>query len=179
MKLKRELVHVIKYLKEDKKRIIFVVSSIFITSILGLSYGYLVGKLVEEITKLASDKLDKAMRIKEKLEKYAAIDAVKEEVVAKYEEENKEKLDSEELTLLITKVKLILENIEYDIFRSITVNEKTRSDGRSMTEIRPLSTAIDLLPRTHGSALFTRGETQALAITENNVFLLEIFTKNY
>jgi polyribonucleotide nucleotidyltransferase len=122
-------------------------------------------ELVKEITDLAADKLDKAMRIKEKLEKYAAIDAVKEEVVAKYEEENKEKLDSEELTLLLTKVKLILENIEYDIFRSITVNEKTRSDGRSMTEIRPLSTAIDLLPRTHGSALFTRGETQALAVT--------------
>ena len=121
--------------------------------------------LVKEITALASDKLDKAMRIKEKLEKYAAIDAVKEEVVAKYEEENKEKLDAEELTLLLTKVKLILENIEYDIFRSITVNEKTRSDGRKMTEIRPLSTAIDLLPRTHGSALFTRGETQALAVT--------------
>ena len=122
-------------------------------------------ELVDEITKLASDKLDKAMRIREKLEKYAAIDAVKEEIVSKYEEENKDKLDSEELTLLLTKVKLILENIEYDIFRSITVNEKTRSDGRSMTEIRPLSTAIDLLPRTHGSALFTRGETQALAVT--------------
>ena len=122
-------------------------------------------ELVDEITKLAADKLDKAMRIKEKLEKYAAIDAVKEEIVTKYEEENKDKLDTEELTLLTTKVKLILENIEYDIFRSITVNEKTRSDGRSMTEIRPLSTAIDLLPRTHGSALFTRGETQALAVT--------------
>ena len=122
-------------------------------------------ELVDEITKLASDKLDKAMRIKEKLEKYAAIDAIKEEVVNKYEEENKDKLDAEELTLLLTKVKLILENIEYDIFRSITVNEKTRSDGRKMTEIRPLSTAIDLLPRTHGSALFTRGETQALAVT--------------
>ena len=122
-------------------------------------------ELIDEITKLASDKLDKAMRIREKLEKYAAIDAVKEEVVSKYESENKDKLDSEELTLLLTKVKLILENIEYDIFRSITVNEKTRSDGRSMTEIRPLSTAIDLLPRTHGSALFTRGETQALAVT--------------
>ena len=51
--------------------------------------------LVKEITDLASDKLDKAMRIKEKLEKYAAIDQVKEEIVAKYEEENKEKLDSE------------------------------------------------------------------------------------
>ena len=121
-------------------------------------------ELKEEIKKLASDKLDKAMRIKEKLEKYAAIDAVKEEVVTKYEEENSE-LDKEELNILITKVKLVLEEIEYDIFRNITVNEKTRSDGRGMKEIRPLSTDIDLLPRTHGSALFTRGETQALAIT--------------
>ena len=121
-------------------------------------------ELVEEIKALASEKLDAAMRIREKLEKYAAIDAVKEEVVKKYEEENSE-LDSEELTILLTKVKLILEQIEYDIFRSITVNEKTRSDGRGMKEIRPLSTGIDLLPRTHGSALFTRGETQALAVT--------------
>ena len=121
-------------------------------------------ELVEEIKTLASEKLDAAMRIREKLEKYAAIDAVKEEVVKKYEEENSE-LDSEELTILLTKVKLILEQIEYDIFRSITVNEKTRSDGRGMKEIRPLSTGIDLLPRTHGSALFTRGETQALAVT--------------
>ncbi len=122
-------------------------------------------ELVNEIKELASDKLDAAMRIKEKLEKYAAIDAVKEEVVAKYEEENKDKLEAEDLNILLTKVKLILEQIEYDIFRSITVNEKTRSDGRAMDEIRPLSTAIDLLPRTHGSALFTRGETQALAVT--------------
>ena len=122
-------------------------------------------ELVDEITRLAADKLDSAMRIKEKLEKYAAIDAVKEEIVNKYEEENHDKLEADELTLLLTKVKLILENIEYDIFRNITVNEKTRSDGRKMTEIRPLSTDIDLLPRTHGSALFTRGETQALAVT--------------
>ena len=121
-------------------------------------------ELREEVTKLAADKLDAAMRIKEKLEKYAAIDAVKEEVVNKYTEENSD-LDKDELNVLITKVKLVLESIEYDIFRNITVKEKTRSDGRKMTEIRPLSTDIDLLPRTHGSALFTRGETQALAIT--------------
>ncbi len=120
--------------------------------------------LREEIKSLATDKLDAALRIKEKLEKYAAIDKVKEDVVAKYEEENSS-LDKEELNILITKVKLVLESIEYDIFRNITVNEKTRADGRAMTEIRPLSTDIDLLPRTHGSALFTRGETQALAIT--------------
>ena len=120
--------------------------------------------LREEIKALASTKLDSAMRIKEKLEKYAAIDAVKEEVVSKYETENNN-LDKEELNILLTKVKLVLEEIEYDIFRAITVNEKTRSDGRKMDEIRPLSTDIDLLPRTHGSALFTRGETQALAVT--------------
>ena len=120
--------------------------------------------LREEVKVLAAEKLDKAMRIKEKLEKYAAIDAVKEEVVAKYEEENSN-LDKEELNILITKVKLVLESIEYDIFRAITVNEKTRSDGRKMNEIRALSTDIDLLPRTHGSAVFTRGETQALAVT--------------
>ena len=121
-------------------------------------------ELRNEVYNLASDKLDEAMRIKEKLVKYEAIDKVKEDVVAKYEEENSD-LDDKELTELITKVKLVLESIEYDIFRSITVNEKTRSDGRAMDEIRPLSTEIDVLPRTHGSAVFTRGETQAMAIT--------------
>ncbi|MCR5483793.1 MAG: polyribonucleotide nucleotidyltransferase [Bacilli bacterium] len=121
-------------------------------------------ELRKEVYDLAADKLDSAMRIKDKLEKYAAIDAVKEEVVNKYTEENSELKDAE-LNELITKVKLVLESIEYDIFRSITVNEKTRSDGRKMDEIRPLSARIDLLPRTHGSGLFTRGETQALAVT--------------
>ena len=121
-------------------------------------------ELKNEIKDLCSDKLDQAMRIKEKLEKYAAIDAVKEEVVKKYEEENSN-LEESELKELITKVKLVLSEIEYEIFRSIVVKEKLRADGRTMTEIRPLSTDIDLLPRTHGSALFTRGETQALSTT--------------
>ena len=120
--------------------------------------------LREEIKELAADKLDKAMRIKAKLEKYAAIDAVKEEVVNKYVAKN-EGMDKDELEVLTTKVKLVLESIEYDIFRGITVNEHMRSDGRAMDEIRPLDAQVDLLPRTHGSALFTRGETQALAIT--------------
>ena len=112
-------------------------------------------ELREEVKSLAADKLDSAMRIKEKLAKYEAIDNVKKEVVSKYEEENSDLL----------KAKLVLESIEYDIFRSITVNEKTRADGRAMNEIRPLSGEIDILPRTHGSAVFTRGETQALAVT--------------
>ena len=121
-------------------------------------------ELREEVKGLAADKLDSAMRIKEKLAKYEAIDNVKKEVVSKYEEENSD-LDKDELNILLTKVKLVLESIEYDIFRSITVNEKTRADGRAMNEIRPLSGEIDILPRTHGSAVFTRGETQALAVT--------------
>ena len=121
-------------------------------------------ELREEVKSLAADKLDSAMRIKEKLAKYEAIDNIKKEVVSKYEEENSD-LDKDELNILLTKVKLVLESIEYDIFRSITVNEKTRADGRAMNEIRPLSGEIDILPRTHGSAVFTRGETQALAVT--------------
>ena len=119
----------------------------------------------KEIRDLVEDKLNKAMRIKEKLEKYAAIDSAKEEVVEKYRSEYEDKIKEKELNELLTKVKLVLEEIEYEIFRCIVVKEHTRADGRAMTEIRPLSTDIDILPRTHGSALFTRGETQALAIT--------------
>ena len=121
-------------------------------------------ELKEEISSLCRDKLDEALRIKDKLEKYAAIDKVKEDVVTKYEEENSE-LKEKELEELLTKVKLVLEELEYELFRRIVVKEKTRADGRSMTEIRPLSTDIDILPRTHGSALFTRGQTQSLSIT--------------
>lgn len=120
-------------------------------------------ELKQEIYNLASEKLNVAMRIPDKLEKYAAIDKVKEDVVTLYEEKS---IDLKELEQkeIITKVKLILESIEYEIFRNIVVKEKTRADGRAMNEIRPLSTDIDLLPRTHGSALFTRGQTQALGV---------------
>ena len=120
-------------------------------------------ELRQEIRSLATDKLNTAMRIKDKLEKYEAIDKVKEDVVSKYEMESEELKDKEKNELL-TKVKLVLEELEYEIFRKIVVVEKTRADGRSMTEIRPLSTDIDILPRTHGSALFTRGQTQSLSV---------------
>ena len=120
-------------------------------------------ELKDEISSLSKDQLDSAMRIKDKLEKYAAIDKVKEDVVAKFEYEN-EDLDKDALNELLTKVKLCLGMIEYEVFRKIVVKEKKRADGRKMTEIRPLSTDIDLLPRTHGSALFTRGETQSLSV---------------
>ena len=121
-------------------------------------------ELRREINEYCGKRLDEALRIKDKLTKYNAIDSLKEEVVAKYEEENSN-LDDEELKKLLTSVKLVFGEIEYEIFRTIVVKEKMRADGRSMTEIRPISTDIDLLPRTHGSALFTRGETQSLSVT--------------
>ena len=120
-------------------------------------------ELNDEIYSLAKEPLDNAMRIKDKLEKYAAIDKVKEDVVQKFEYENDD-LDKDELNELLTKVKLCLSEVEYEVFRKIVVKEKKRADERKMTEIRPLSTDIDLLPRTHGSALFTRGETQSLSV---------------
>ena len=122
-------------------------------------------ELKAEIKGKAENDLNNALRIKDKLEKYAAIDKIKEDIVNEYTSLYEDKVKEKELNEIITKVKLILEEIEYEIFRTIVVKEKTRADGRSMTEIRELSTDIDLLPRTHGSALFTRGQTQALAVT--------------
>ncbi len=122
-------------------------------------------EMIERITALATKKMDKALRIKDKLKKYAAIDEVKEEIIELYTKENEEVLKDQELKELLAKVNMVLSDIEYNLFRSIVVKEKKRADGRKMDEIRPLSTGIDLLPRTHGSALFTRGETQALSVT--------------
>lgn len=120
--------------------------------------------LRDEVTKLIEKDLDEALRIKEKLERYGKIDEIKDNLLEKYKEDNKD-LEDEELDLLLVKVEKIFSDVEYRLFRNIVVKEKIRSDGRKMDEIRPLSTDIDLLPRTHGSALFTRGETQCLAVT--------------
>ena len=120
-------------------------------------------ELRSEVDSIVRDRLDKALRIKDKLEKYSAIDNLEEEVIERYKSENEDTMKPEELKELLTKVALIFHGIEYELFRNIVVKEKTRADGRKMDEIRPLSTDIDLLPRCHGSALFTRGQTQSLA----------------
>lgn len=119
-------------------------------------------ELTNEVTNLIKDDIDNALRIKDKLEKYAKLDEIKENLLEKYTDES---LKEEELKELLTKVANIFESVKYEVFRNIVVKEKIRADGRKMTEIRPLSTAIDILPRTHGSALFTRGETQSLSVT--------------
>ena len=122
-------------------------------------------ELIERIRGLVTKKMDKALRIKDKLKKYAAIDEIKDEMNELFTKENEGTMKDEELQELLVKVQMVVSDIEYELFRSIVVKEGKRADGRKMDEIRKLSTDIDLLPRTHGSALFTRGETQSLSVT--------------
>ena len=121
-------------------------------------------ELKEEVTNLIKDDIDKALRIKDKLEKYSKLDEIKENLICKYEADNEDML-LEDLEKLKAKLVIIYNEVEYELFRQIVVKEHKRADGRSMDEIRPLSALVDFLPRTHGSALFTRGETQSLSVT--------------
>jgi polyribonucleotide nucleotidyltransferase len=101
--------------------------------------------------------LNKAIQVQEKHAREDAIKAVKNEVLAKYEAEE---ADADK----IKQVKQVLDKlVKAEVRRLITV-EKVRPDGRKADEIRPLSSEIGLLPRTHGSGLFTRGQTQALSV---------------
>lgn len=119
-------------------------------------------ELRSEVESICSKDIDEALRIKAKQERYQRLDEIKENILTKYKEENKE---VEDIDILLYKVSKIISDTEYNLFRKIIVKEKLRSDGRGFDEIRPLSASIDLLPRTHGSALFTRGETQSLSVT--------------
>ncbi|MBR2587914.1 MAG: polyribonucleotide nucleotidyltransferase [Bacilli bacterium] len=121
-------------------------------------------ELKEEVRGQIEKDIDSALRIKEKLEKDRKLEEIKENIIEKYKEEN-ENLKEDELKELLTKVALIYSETEYELFRNIITIEKARPDGRGLEEIRPLSASIDFLPRTHGSALFTRGQTQSLSVT--------------
>ena len=120
--------------------------------------------LREEVEAMAKVPMLEAIKIFDKLERAEAVENLKAEVVKHYEDSNVG-MDDVELETLLTKVKLVLADIEKAEFRRLVADEKIRPDGRKVDEIRPLSASIDLLPRTHGSALFTRGQTQALSVT--------------
>ena len=119
-------------------------------------------EIVKEVENDIKNDMVMAIQIKDKLEKYARIDELKERAITNYTEKH---FESETLESELKQVKKIADNIEATEVRRLITDEKVRPDGRGMTEIRELSTRKDLLPRTHGSALFTRGQTQALAIT--------------
>lgn len=110
---------------------------------------------------ITSDMLE-AIQIKDKLEKYEKIDEIKQKAITDYENNHS---DEEDITSKLKDVKKIADQIEAEEVRRLITEEKIRPDGREMDEIRPLSASVDILPRTHGSALFTRGQTQVLATT--------------
>ena len=116
-------------------------------------------KLEQEVKEFATERMYEALSSdKPKLEKYADIDAVKEDTLENFAEIYGE---AENIDEILAQVKKVVDSIEGLVVRRIVNKDKKRIDGRGMKEIRPLSAMIDLLPRTHGSAVFTRGETQA------------------
>lgn len=118
--------------------------------------------LRKEVEKYATPEMLEAIQIKEKLTKYARIDEIKADVKAHFTEVYSKSLD---LNTILAQVKKIIEEVEGNVVRKIITDKKVRPDGRKFDEIRDLDADIDILPRTHGSALFTRGQTQALSTT--------------
>ncbi|KGX88398.1 polyribonucleotide nucleotidyltransferase [Pontibacillus litoralis] len=113
--------------------------------------------LVEEVEEKAKEALIRAIQTEEKQARDEAISAVKKDIVAQY--------DTEEVEAdTVKKVEAILDRIVKEEVRRLITKEKVRPDGRKPDKIRPLSSRIGVLPRTHGSGLFTRGQTQALSV---------------
>ncbi|MBI2987792.1 MAG: polyribonucleotide nucleotidyltransferase [Deltaproteobacteria bacterium] len=112
--------------------------------------------LVQRVDELARNKILEAIAIPEKQERYKRLDEVKGEVLAQARLERPEKEKE---------IKAIFEDLRKDYFRQLIVKERRRIDGRGLKDVRPITCEVEVLPRTHGSALFTRGETQALVVT--------------
>jgi polyribonucleotide nucleotidyltransferase len=114
--------------------------------------------LIAEIEKAFGEKLREALDTtgKDKLSSYAAVDALKKEVVDSYPE------DAPDVRQMAGKV---FSYLKEKIFREDMLGNRRRPDGRKFSEIRPIAAEVGWLPRVHGSALFTRGETQAIVTT--------------
>ncbi|MEH6990652.1 MULTISPECIES: polyribonucleotide nucleotidyltransferase [Bacillales] len=113
--------------------------------------------LEAEVRGICEKDMIQAIQVQEKHAREAAIKAVKEEITAKYQGEE---ADDDKLK----QIRQILDKIVKAEVRRLITEDKVRPDGRGLDVIRPLSSEVDLLPRTHGSGLFTRGQTQALSI---------------
>lgn len=118
-------------------------------------------ELYEEIKAAHETEMNAAIQTHEKHARDEAIEAVKSVVVAAYEEKL---ADAEDRDATLKQVNEILDKMVKDEVRRLITEDKVRPDGRKLDEIRPLSSEVGLLPRTHGSGLFTRGQTQALSI---------------
>lgn len=109
----------------------------------------------QAVRQYATEKLLAAIQIGDKQERQDAIDAINQETIEHFTEQFPEQLKQ---------VEEVLHTIVKEEVRRLITREKIRPDGRAINEIRPISCEVGLLPRTHGSGLFTRGQTQALSI---------------
>ena len=112
--------------------------------------------LVQRLEQLARDKILAAIAVPEKQERYKRLDEVKGEVVSQALLEHPEREKE---------IKGVFDELKRGCFRQLIARDGRRIDGRGLKTVRPISCEIEILPRTHGSALFTRGETQALVVT--------------
>ncbi len=119
---------------------------------------YLLKTLVDAMDKFIAADLKAAFRIKAKQERNAALDAAEEKINSEFLPEGKEHSN------LKANVQMAFKKLQAQYMRQMILDEKVRADGRATNQIRPIAVETGLLPRTHGSALFTRGETQALAV---------------
>lgn len=135
--------------------------------------------LVKAIKDASLTKMVKAIATKDKLEREGKMNAIKDEIVASYETRTYEDSEAKEKTL--KQVNQIIENMIADEVRRLITEEKVRPDGRKLNEIRPLNSQIDLFPRVHGSAMFTRGQTQVISVTTlaslNDVQIIDNLTE--
>ncbi|HLR14578.1 MAG TPA: polyribonucleotide nucleotidyltransferase [Bacillota bacterium] len=111
---------------------------------------------LEKIEAQYKDELTQAIQVEEKHAREEAMEAVKDSIIEPYEN-----LEDEEQ---LKQVKAIVDHMVKEEVRRLITEEKVRTDGRTIDEIRPLASRVKVLPRTHGSGLFTRGQTQALSI---------------
>ena len=116
-----------------------------------------------EVRKNFEAQIRAAVSIKEKLERYGKIDDLTDEAAEMIA--NKEYASEKDQNNAVKQAREICRGIEADEVRRLIIEDKVRPDGRQIDEIRPLNSQVDLLPRVHGSALFTRGETQVLSTT--------------
>ncbi|NLW49117.1 MAG: polyribonucleotide nucleotidyltransferase [Firmicutes bacterium] len=113
----------------------------------------------KQVREFATAKMVSAIKTDEKLEREALIEQVKKETLEYFQEKFGEEYSQSEKS-----IKEVLDSIVYEEVRRMIAVDKIRPDGRGLSEIRPISCAVGLLPRTHGSGLFTRGQTQVLNV---------------
>jgi len=116
-------------------------------------------QLAASVNRLAAERVDESLNLPNKEERSAALSALRQDIVDEMAEPFEEDIEN-----YAEQVHLVMDKIEYETLRRQILDKGERVDGRKPEDIRPITCEVGLLPRTHGTALFTRGSTQALAV---------------